>query len=247
MRSLILEQYKDQQTNGLYKKGTVMKKALIVGLIAVSLTSCATNDPNQRAKYGAAAGAVAGALLGHSVENNKKGVLIGAAVGALAGAGVGNYMDKQQQEMEAALAAESAHHAIEIERLQNETLKIDIASEVSFDFGSAALKTAFTPTLEKVANILQRYPNTVIHVVGHTDRVGSESYNMKLSQNRAESVAGYFAARGVMRDRLVATGRGEAEPRATNETEAGRQLNRRVEIYVKPIVQGQESNAYQTP
>ena len=224
-----------------------MKKALIVGLIAVSLTSCATNDPNQRAKYGAAAGAVAGALLGHSVENNKKGVLIGAAVGALAGAGVGNYMDKQQQEMEAALAAESAHHAIEIERLQNETLKIDIASEVSFDFGSAALKTAFTPTLEKVANILQRYPNTVIHVVGHTDRVGSESYNMTLSQNRAESVAGYFAARGVMRDRLVATGRGESEPRATNETEAGRQLNRRVEIYVKPIVQGQESNAYQTP
>ena len=224
-----------------------MKKALIVGLIAVSLTSCAANDPNQRAKYGAAAGAVAGALLGHSVENNKKGVLIGAAVGALAGAGVGNYMDKQQQEMEAALAAESAHHAIEIERLQNETLKIDIASEVSFDFGSAALKTAFTPTLEKVANILQRYPNTVIHVVGHTDRVGSESYNMTLSQNRAESVVGYFAARGVMRDRLVATGRGESEPRATNETEAGRQLNRRVEIYVKPIVQGQESNAYQTP
>ena len=230
-----------------FNKVTVMKKALIVGLIAVSLTSCATNDPNQRAKYGAAAGAVAGALLGHSVENNKKGVLIGAAVGALAGAGVGNYMDKQQQELEAALAAERANHALEVQRLQDETLKIDIASEVSFDFGSANLKSAFTPTLEKVANILQRYPNTVIHVVGHTDRVGSESYNMTLSQNRAESVVGYFAARGVMRDRLVATGRGESEPRATNETEAGRQLNRRVEIYVKPIVQGQESNAYQTP
>lgn len=224
-----------------------MKKALIVSLMAISLASCATNDPNQRAKIGAAVGAVAGAALGHSVENNKKGVLIGAAVGALAGAGAGNYMDKQQQEMEAALAAERANHAIEIERLENETLKIDIASEVSFDFGSAALKAAFTPTLQKVSEILQRYPNTIIHVIGHTDSVGSESYNMTLSQNRAESVTGYFASRGVDYGRLVAAGRGEAEPRATNETEAGRQLNRRVEIYVKPIIEGQESNAFQTP
>ena len=224
-----------------------MKKALIASLITVSLVSCTTDDPNQRAKMGAVIGAVAGAALGHSVENNKKCVLIGAAVGALAGAGAGNYMDKQQQEMEAALAAERANHAIEIQRLQNETLKIDIASEVSFDFGSAALKPAFTPTLEKVSNILQRYPNTIIHVVGHTDSVGSESYNMTLSQNRADSVVGYFASRGVASGRLVAAGRGEAEPRATNETEAGRQLNRRVEIYVKPVIEGQESNAYQTP
>lgn len=224
-----------------------MKKALIVGLIATTLTACATDDPNQRAKIGAAIGAVAGAALGHSVENNKKGVLIGAAVGALAGAGAGHYMDKQQQEMEAALAAERANHALEIQRLQNETLKIDIASEVSFDFGSAALKPAFTPTLQKVANILQRYPNTIIHVVGHTDSVGSESYNMTLSQQRAESVIGYFASHGVSRDRLVAAGRGESQPRATNDTEAGRQLNRRVEIYVKPVIEGQEANAYQTP
>lgn len=224
-----------------------MKKALIVGLIATTLTACATDDPNQRAKIGAAIGAVAGAALGHSVENNKKGVLIGAAVGALAGAGAGHYMDKQQQEMEAALAAERANHALEIQRLQNETLKIDIASEVSFDFGSAGLKPAFTPTLQKVANILQRYPNTIIHVVGHTDSVGSESYNMTLSQQRAESVIGYFASHGVSRDRLVAAGRGESQPRATNDTEAGRQLNRRVEIYVKPVIEGQEANAYQTP
>ncbi|MFT7235913.1 MAG: outer membrane protein OmpA-like peptidoglycan-associated protein [Methylophagaceae bacterium] len=224
-----------------------MKKALMVSLIAVMLASCATDDPNQRAKMGAVIGAVAGAALGHSVENNKKGVLIGAAMGALAGAGAGNYMDKQQQEMEAALAAERANHAIEIQRLENETLKIDIASEVSFDFGSAGLKPAFTPTLKKVADILQRYSNTIIHVVGHTDSVGSESYNVGLSQQRAESVVGYFASRGVTMTRLVAAGRGESEPRATNETEAGRQLNRRVEIYVKPIIEGQESNAYQAP
>ncbi len=231
----------------MHLRGKKMKKALIVALVSASLTACATDDPNQRAKIGAVVGAVAGAALGHSVENNKTGLLVGAVAGAAAGAGAGHYMDNQQQEMEAALAAERANNALEIERLQNETLKIDISSEVSFDFGSAALKSAFTPTLQKVAEILQRYPSTVIHVVGHTDSVGSESYNMTLSQNRAQSVVGYFASRGVAQNRLVAVGRGEAEPRATNETEAGRQLNRRVEIYVKPIIEGQESNAYQTP
>ena len=224
-----------------------MKKPLLIALIATTLTACATNDPNERAKTGAAIGAIAGAVIGQVAGKDTESTLIGAAVGAAAGAGVGHYMDKQQQELEAALAAERANHAIEIERLQNETLKIDIASEVSFDFGSAALKPAFTPTLQKVADILQRYPQTVIHVVGHTDSVGSESYNMTLSQNRADSVVGYFTTRGVAQNRLVAAGRGEAEPRATNETEAGRQLNRRVEIYVKPIIEGQEANAYQTP
>jgi outer membrane protein OmpA-like peptidoglycan-associated protein len=217
----------------------MMKKLLLTSVILASLTACATDDPNKRAKYGAAAGAVAGALLGHSVSNDKEGLLIGAAVGAAAGAGIGNYMDNQQQEMEAALAAEQASHDIEIRRLQDESLKIDIASEVSFDFGKAGLKSAFMPTLQKVAGVLQRYPNTTIHVVGHTDSVGSESYNMTLSHHRAESVVDYFASQGVSSSRLVASGRGESQPRATNDTEAGRQLNRRVEIYVKPIAQGQ--------
>ncbi len=216
-----------------------MKKILIATVVAASLTACATDDPNKRAKYGAAAGAVAGAILGHSVENNKEGLLIGTAVGAAAGAGIGHYMDNQQKEMEAALAAEQASHDIEIRRLQDESLKIDIASEISFDFGKADLKPAFMPTLQKVAGILQRYPNTVIDVVGHTDSVGSESYNMTLSRQRAESVVYYFASQGVASNRLVASGRGESQPRATNDTEAGRQLNRRVEIYVKPIAQGQ--------
>ena len=118
-----------------------MKKILIATVVAASLTACATDDPNKRAKYGAAAGAVAGAILGHSVENNKEGLLIGTAVGAAAGAGIGHYMDNQQKEMEAALAAEQASHDIEIRRLQDESLKIDIASEISFDFGKADLKT----------------------------------------------------------------------------------------------------------
>jgi outer membrane protein OmpA-like peptidoglycan-associated protein len=224
-----------------------MKKLVLVAAMTTILSACATDDPNQKAKTSAAIGAAAGALLGYAVDDGAGGVLAGAAVGAVAGAGIGHYMDKQQQEMEAALAAEQAQHDIEVQRLQDETLKIDISSEISFDFGSAALKPAFMPTLQKVTDILARYPKTIIHVVGHTDSVGSESYNMTLSQQRAQSVVNYFAGQGIVSNRLVSVGRGESEPRATNETEAGRQLNRRVELYVKPVIEGQESEAYQTP
>jgi len=224
-----------------------MKKRVLAIVIASILSACATDDPNQRAKNAAIIGAVAGAALGHSIENDKGGLLIGAAVGAAAGAGIGHYMDKQQQEMEAALAQEQANHDIEVQRLKDETLKIDISSEISFDFGSAGLKPAFMPTLQKVADILIRYPRTVIHVVGHTDSIGSEAYNMELSRHRAQSVVNYFVLQDISQSRLVTVGRGELAARATNETEAGRQLNRRVEIYVKPVIEGQESEAYETP
>lgn len=224
-----------------------MKKLVLATLVATALSGCAADDPNQKTKAGAAIGAAAGALVGYAVDDGAGGVIAGAAVGALAGGGVGRYMDNQQKEMEAALADEQARHELEIQQLENETLKIDIANEVSFDFDSAALKSAFTPTLSKVADVLQRYPNTIIHVVGHTDSVGSESYNQRLSERRAQSVVDYFSSTGVATGRLYALGRGETEPRATNETEAGRQLNRRVEIFVKPVVEGQESEAYQAP
>lgn len=224
-----------------------MKKFVLVTLMATALSGCATDDPNKKAKTGAAVGAAAGALLGYAVDDGTGGVVAGAAVGALAGAGVGHYMDKQQQEFEAALADEQARNELQIQQLENETLKIDIASEVSFDFDSASLKPAFTPTLNKVSDVLQRYPKTVIHVVGHTDSVGSESYNQRLSEQRAQSVVNFFGSRGIDPNRLYAFGRGELEPRASNDTEAGRQLNRRVELFVKPIVEGQEAEAYQAP
>lgn len=226
-------------------KQLAMKKVLFIAM-AIGLAGCAANDPNQRAKTGAAIGAVAGAVLGHQMDG-RSGRYAGAAVGALAGAGVGHYMDKQQQEFDAALAEEQRNNDIEIQRLQDETLKIDIASEISFDFGSAAIKPAFRTTLDKVANVLQRYNRSVVHVVGHTDSVGSDASNQSLSERRAHSVIDYLGSAGVARDRLRAEGRGETEPRATNATEAGRQLNRRVEVFVKPIVEGQEQRAYDSP
>lgn len=226
-------------------KQLAMKKVLFIA-VAIGLAGCAANDPHQRAKTGAAVGAVAGAVLGHQLDG-RSGRYAGAAVGALAGAGVGHYMDKQQQEFDSALAEEQRNNDIEIQRLQDETLKIDISSEVSFDFGSAAIKPAFRNTLDKVANVLQRYNRSVVHVVGHTDSVGSDATNQRLSERRAQSVIDYLGSVGVARDRLRAEGRGETEPRATNATEAGRQLNRRVEVFVKPIVEGQEQRAYDSP
>lgn len=223
-----------------------MKQVILPLLIASVLAGCAADDPNKRAKTGAAIGAVAGAILGHQVDHDS-GRFVGAAVGAIAGGVVGNYMDKQQQEFEQALSEEQRQHQIEVQRLKDQSLKIDISSEVSFDFDSDQLKPTFKPTLNKVADILQRYERTVVHVIGHTDSVGSEEYNQRLSERRAQSVVDYLALQGVMRDRLRADGMGESQPRATNETAAGRQLNRRVELIVKPIVEGQEHKAYETP
>ncbi len=214
---------------------------------ALALVGCATNDdPHQQAKVGAAVGAIAGAVLGHQLDDDS-GRYVGAAVGALAGGAVGHYMDEQQRAFEEELAREQEANALEIERLRDETLKLTVDSEVSFDFARADIKPAFYPSLEKLAALLVKYDRTVVHVVGHTDNVGSDSYNDELSRRRAEAVADYLADYGVPLNRLRTEGRGEREPRDSNATAAGRQLNRRVELFVKPIVEGQERRAYESP
>ncbi len=221
---------------------------MVTGLLAgtLALAGCTADDPHRRAKTGAAIGAVAGAVIGHQIDH-RSGRFVGAAVGALAGGLVGNYMDEQQRAFERELEEERRQHQLEIERLKDESLKISINSEVPFDFDSAAIKPAFRPTLDKVADILIRYPKTVVYVVGHTDSIGSEAYNQRLSERRARSVVDYLVARGVPRERLIPIGKGESEPIASNATAAGRQLNRRVEIIIKPIVEGQEESAWEAP
>lgn len=226
-----------------------MKKTnlIMTASLAVMLTACATDDPNRRAKTGAGVGAAVGAVVGQVVGDDTKGTLIGAAVGALAGGAVGHYMDKQQAEFEQELAVEQQQHDIEIERMKDDTLKLSVNNEVSFDFGKDTLKPAFYPTLDKLSEVLQKYNRSVVHVVGHTDSVGSDSYNQALSERRAAAVGSYLSSHGVPYDRIRTEGRGERQPRDTNDTEAGRQLNRRVEIFVKPIVEGQEQKAYESP
>jgi len=209
----------------------------VIAIVALTLAACAADDPNRRAKTGAAVGAIAGAVIGKQVSGGPKGALAGAVIGGIAGGATGNYMDEQQRAFEAELAEEQRRNDLEIQRLQDESLKIDVSSEVSFDFGSASLKPAFLTTLDKVASILARYPKTTVTVIGHTDSVGSEAYNQELSERRARSVVSYLGDHGVAPARLSAVGRGETQPRASNDTEAGRQLNRRVEILVQPVVQ----------
>ncbi len=199
---------------------------------AVALTACAADDPNQRAKIGAAVGAVAGAVIGNQAKSDR-GKVVGAVAGAAAGAAIGNYMDKQQRELEAQLAAEQQAHQIELERVREDTIKLNLSSEVSFDYDSTALKPSFYPSLEKIATVIRDHEQTAVEIVGHTDSRGSEAYNQRLSEKRAEAVAEYLIQQGVSPSRITTSGRGESEPRGTNSTEAGRQLNRRVEIFLR--------------
>ena len=189
-----------------------ISKTSAAGAAVLSLIGCAADDPYKRTKTGAAVGAAAGAVLGHVVDDGGGGALVGAAMGAIAGAGVGHYMDNQQREFEKALAEEQRQHALEIERLKDETLKLSMSNEISFDFDRAEIKPAFSPTLDKLAAVINKYDRTVVHIVGHTDSVGADAYNMDLSQRRSQSVFVYLQNQGVPHNRLRAEGRGEREP-----------------------------------
>lgn len=217
-------------------------KILTAALIALS-TACATSgDPDQRATHNAAIGALAGAVIGHQFDHDK-GRYVGAALGALTGAAASRYQDQQQAELERALAREQQQQTIEIQRLQDETLRVSLSSEASFDFDSADLKSAFYPALNKLSGALTRYDKTVLHIIGHTDNIGDEQYNLDLSWQRASNVARFLTAAGVDQRRLIIRGMGESQPRHSNATASSRRLNRRVEIYIKPVIQGQEDRA----
>lgn len=210
---------------------------------AVALLAACQNNPDgtrtvNKTAVGAAVGAVAGGVLGNQLDddgNRDRGTITGAAVGAAAGAGVGYLFDRQERELRQAVADERVAREVEVERVRDDLLKLTLANEVSFDYDSAAVKPTFRPTLEKLADVLSKYDRNSVTIVGHTDSTGSEAYNQTLSERRAASVQSELINLGVPSGMLAATGRGEAEPRATNATEAGRQLNRRVEIFVQPV------------
>lgn len=225
-----------------------MKRILIAGCVvtALTITGCATDDPNKRSKIGAAIGAVVGGVVGHQADGDK-GRYIGAVVGAIGGAAAGNYMDKQHAELQKQLAEEAARNELQIIQLPGNALKIGLASEVSFDVGKHDIKSSALPTYQKIGNILKSYDKTMIHVVGHTDSSGSDEYNQSLSERRASSVGNQLIANGVINSRVRLEGRGEREPIADNSTAEGRTRNRRVDIVIKPVIEGQEHEAYAPP
>ena len=195
-----------------------------------------TNDPNdpnrtQRgALIGAGIGAVAGLLSGDDATERRQRAMVGAGVGALAGGAVGAYQDRQ----EAALRSQLAGTGVDVIR-DGDNITLNMPGAITFGFDSSALQPQFRPVLDDLAMTLNEYNQTIIEVAGHTDSVGDAAYNQNLSEQRAATVANYLAGRGVMRDRMITIGAGETRPIASNDTEAGRAQNRRVEITLVPL------------
>lgn len=213
---------------------------------ALTLGACAADDPNRRAKQGALIGAIGGAVAGSAIGDTE-GAVIGGAVGAIAGGAVGNYMDKQQRELEQELAAERAREELSIQRLSGNALKVGVASDASFDVDSASLKANARNTFTRIAEVLADYDASIIHIVGHTDSTGSADYNQALSERRASSVVNHLVSQGVNPQRLRQEGRGESEPVASNDNAGGRTKNRRVDVVIKPVVEGREDEAATPP
>jgi outer membrane protein OmpA-like peptidoglycan-associated protein len=218
-----------------------MKRTSIV-VLALALAGCEniprpSDRPFENWEKGATIGAIGGAVLGATAyrRDRTKGAVIGAVGGGLAGAAVGSYMDSQKRDLEKSLAQEIQSGQAKVEKLPNDIVRITMTSQTAFDTNSTAIKPAFYSTLDKLADVVVRYNKTTLTVVGHTDNVGSDKYNEDLSHRRAHSVAQYFESKRVNSLRLATAGKGEKEPVANNASEPGRQLNRRVEIYVEPV------------
>lgn len=211
---------------------------IALGALALVGTSACTTNPEtgekrlSKAAIGAIAGAAVGTGVGALVGGRQKRteMIVGAGIGALAGTAVGVYMDRQEKE----LREKTAGTDVEVVR-QGDEILLNMPSGITFDTDSYMIKPEFRSTLDQVAATLASYDKTYVDVYGHTDSTGSESYNMTLSQNRAQSVSGYLVQKGVAAARIGAQGFGETQPVASNETEAGRQANRRVEIKLVPV------------
>lgn len=215
-------------------RGRLMATGLAL-VLSSSLAGCSAIEQNPRAAkgtvIGAATGAGTGAAIGGIVGGGKgagKGAAIGAVVGAIGGGLIGSYLDQQAREMEAVLAEQDRL------RREQERLQVVLASDVLFESGKSYLQPGARDKLRNVAGVLNRYPQTSIQVVGHTDSRGSEESNLELSRRRAEAVADELSASGVSRARMLVRGEGESRPVASNDTAEGRQQNRRVEINIIP-------------
>lgn len=203
----------------------------------VTTTACTTDpDTGQRRLSPTAIGGIGGALGGYVLgdlvggRNDRTAKILGAGIGGLAGAGIGAYMDRQERE----LRARTQGTDVQVVR-EGDNLLLNIPSGITFAYNSATVQPQFQRTLDQVAQTLAQYNQTYIDVYGFTDSTGSDAYNQQLSERRATAVADYLASRGVQPARIGTRGFGESNPVASNETEAGRAANRRVEIKIVPI------------
>lgn len=217
------------------------KSLVIATAFAMGLAGCATDEYGNprsltRAEKGAIIGASAGVLLGARKGDKKKALLYGL-VGGLSGAAVGNYMDNQRKDFEKNLSDEINRGDIEVRKMPENNLMVTMTAQTAFTVDSADISTGFNSTMNKISGIVNKYGKTHLSIVGHTDSTGSDAHNEKLSLRRAEAVKEYMLKKKVIPERLSTYGMGEKEPRANNNTEAGRQMNRRIEIVIEPVVQ----------
>ena len=208
-------------------------RTLACAAIALSvLSGCANmSETQQGTAQGAGIGAVAGALLG-AATGGSKGAATGAALGGALGAGGGYIWSKKMQDQRVAMEQATAGTGVAVSQTSDNRLKLDIPSDVSFDTGRSAIKPNFAPILTQFATSLNQNPVTTVTIIGHTDATGTDAVNNPLSIDRADAARDYLVSRGVARNRIVTDGRGSREPVADNNTQQGRDKNRRVEIYV---------------
>ncbi|MDH3978258.1 MAG: OmpA family protein [Gammaproteobacteria bacterium] len=220
------------------------QQTLFIFLISamVFITGCTTQDAytgeqktsnaSKGAMIGAATGVAVGLLSGDDSSERKKRALILGGVGALAGGGIGAYMDNQEAE----LRRELQGTGVSVTRT-GDNITLNMPGNITFAVDRDDVNAGFYPVLDSVGKVLVKFDQTFVEVAGHTDSTGSESYNQALSQRRANSVAAYLRSRGIMSDRLITIGVGELYPVASNDTEAGRAQNRRVELTIVPVTE----------
>ena len=220
----------------MFKSRIVMSTSAALAL--VSLSACVT-DPNtgnrvvSRTVLGGVGGTVLGGLLG-GVIGGKTGRIVGAGLGGVAGGVVGYRMDQQIKE----LKEQTAGSGVDVTETDGgQAILVNLPDGVTFAVGSSAITPTFRSTLDNIAASMQQYPNSLIDVYGHTDSTGSDSFNMALSQRRAQAVADYLSSRGVSAARIRSQGFGETQPIADNGSDLGRAKNRRVEIKIVPVTQ----------
>jgi outer membrane protein OmpA-like peptidoglycan-associated protein len=208
----------------------MIRKTSILLLAALLAASCATSDPNQKTRQGAgagaAAGAIVGAIIGNQSGNPRTGAVAGALAGAAIGGAIGHRMDQQQKEL-------AQIQGVEVTRPSEGEIAVNLTNDILFDFNSASLRPDSQQTLRDLASNLRKYPDEQVTIEGHTDSIGTPSYNQTLSQQRASAVSNYLATEGVPSERITSIGYGETRPKSSNDTPEGRQLNRRVEIHIR--------------
>ena len=201
----------------------------ILTISSFSLLACTENPYN--AKQGAIIGATAGVMSGFLTGDDSNGTIKRAIAGAALGAAIGNELDIQEEELRKDLDGSGA-----LIKNTGDQLIVTLPEAITFDIDSSEVRYSLEDSLVRLSTSLNKYPNTNVEVIGHTDNVGGQDYNQRLSTRRAESVSSILAQNDVSRSRIKAYGRGELEPNMTNETSKGRASNRRVEIIITPLV-----------